>query len=92
MPHYQSICKVAPDMTTTQETPNSTNLDEIPRSNSESIPYFLSAITKYTKKCLSLFMIQVESHFRATQNGIPRGNLSGAKEMAEKLFMPQTAN
>lgn len=37
-------------------------------------------------------MIQVQGHFQATQNGIPHGNLSGAKEMAEKLFMPQTAN
>lgn len=37
-------------------------------------------------------MILAQNHFQATPNRIPHGNLNGMKEMAEKLFMPQTAN
>lgn len=73
--------------------PKPTNLDEIPRSNSESIPYFLSVIAKYTQKYVWVSSwYKYKSHFQVTQNGIPHGNLSGAKETAKKLFIPQTAN
>lgn len=51
----------------------------------EFIPYFFPP--SYN---LGLFMIQVQNHFRATQNGIPHGNLSREKAMEEKLSMPQT--